>query len=52
MAVNNSRLGATLSIPASRQQSFKIAFSNGVSVRTGTDFTTVAVGWQWLHFRR
>ena len=37
-AVNNSRLGATLSIPASRQQSFKIAFSNGVSVRTGTDF--------------
>jgi hypothetical protein len=52
VAVNNSRLGATLSIPASRQQSFKVAFSKGVSVRTGTDFTTVAVGWQWLYFRR
>jgi Putative MetA-pathway of phenol degradation len=51
-AVNNSRLGATLSIPASRQQSFKIAYSNGVSVRTGTDFSTVAVGWQWLWFRK
>jgi hypothetical protein len=52
IAVNNSRLGATLSIPASRHQSFKIAFSNGVSVRTGTDFTSVAVGWQFLRFRR
>ena len=51
-AVNNSRLGATLSIPASRQQSFKVAYSNGVSVRTGTDFSTLAVGWQWLWFRK
>jgi hypothetical protein len=51
-AVNNSRLGATLSIPASRQQSFKIAYSNGVSVRTGTDFSTIAVGWQFLLFRK
>ena len=51
-AVSNSRLGATLSIPASRQQSLKIAYSNGVSVRTGTDFSTVAVGWQWLWFRQ
>jgi Putative MetA-pathway of phenol degradation len=52
VAVSNSRLGATLSIPASRQQSLKIAYSNGVSVRTGTDFSTVAVGWQWLWFRK
>jgi hypothetical protein len=51
-AVANSRLGATLSIPASRRQSFKIAYSNGVSVRTGTDFSTIAVGWQFLHFRK
>jgi hypothetical protein len=50
-AVNNSRLGATLSVPAGRQQSFKISFSSGVVVRTGTDFRTVAVGWQWLWFR-
>ena len=51
-AVNNSRLGATLSIPAGRRQSFKVAYSNGVAVRTGTDFSTVAVGWQWLWFRK
>jgi hypothetical protein len=51
-AVSNSRLGATLSLPASRQQSLKISYSNGVSVRTGTDFSTLAVGWQWLWFRR
>jgi hypothetical protein len=52
VAISNSRLGATLSIPAGRRQSFKIAYSNGVSVRTGTDFSTVALGWQWLWFRR
>jgi hypothetical protein len=50
--VSNSRLGATLSIPAGRQQSFKIAYSAGVAVRTGTDFRTIAVGWQWLWFTR
>jgi hypothetical protein len=47
----NSRLGATFSIPAGRQQSFKISYSSGVIVRTGTDFHTVALGWQWLWFR-
>jgi hypothetical protein len=49
--VNNSRLGATLSNPAGRQQSFKIAYGSGVAVRTGTDFRTIAVGWQWLWIR-
>jgi hypothetical protein len=49
---NNSRLGATLSIPAGRQQSFKISYSTGVAVRTGTDFRTLALGWQWLWLRR
>ena len=48
---SNSRLGATLSIPAGRQQAFKVAYSSGVAVRTGTDFRTIAVGWQWLWFR-
>ena len=48
---NNSRLGATLSIPAGRSQSFKVSYSSGVAVRTGTDFRTIAVGWQWLWFR-
>jgi hypothetical protein len=47
----NTRIGATLSIPAGRTQSFKVAFSNGVTARTGTDFRTIAVGWQWLQVR-
>jgi hypothetical protein len=46
--MNNARLGATLSIPAGRQQSFKIAYSSGVVVRTGTNFRSLSVGWQWL----
>jgi hypothetical protein len=50
-AVSNSRLGVTLSIPAGRQQSFKISYSGGVVVRTGTDFRTLAIGYQWLWFR-
>ena len=48
--VNNSRLGATLSVPVGQRQSFKIAYSSGVAVRTGTDFRTIAVAWQWLWF--
>jgi hypothetical protein len=50
-AVSNSRLGATLSVPVGRRQSFKVSYSAGVIVRTGTDFRTLAVGWQWLWFR-
>jgi hypothetical protein len=50
--VNNSRLGATVSLPLGRFQSFKVAYSSGVSVRTGTDFRTLAVGWQWVGFTK
>jgi hypothetical protein len=50
-SVNNSRGGITLSIPAGRQQAFKISYSDGVAVRTGTDFRTFAVAWQWLWIR-
>ena len=50
--VNNARLGATLSIPAGTRQSLKIAYSSGVTVRSGTNFRTLAVGWQWLWLRR
>ena len=49
-AMNNSRLGATVSFPMGRQQSFKVAYSSGVAVRTGTNFRTFSVGWQWLRF--
>jgi hypothetical protein len=49
---NNARLGATLSLPAGARQSLKIAFSTGASTRTGADFTTAAVAWQYLWFDR
>jgi hypothetical protein len=50
-SVSNSRLGATLSVPIGQRQSIKVSYSAGVVVRTGTDFRTLAVGWQWLWFR-
>ncbi len=50
-AVNNTRLGATLSLPVGRQQAIKASYSAGVSVRTGTDFRTIAVAWQWVWLR-
>ena len=51
-AMNNSRLGATVSFPMGRQQSLKVAYSSGVAVSTGSDFRTFSVGWQWLRFTR
>jgi hypothetical protein len=50
-AVNNSRVGATLSIPASRRQSLKVSYSTGMTVRAGTDFRTIAVAYQFLLIR-
>ncbi len=50
--MNNSRLGATMSLPLGRSQSFKIAYSSGVVVRTGTNFRTFSVGWQRLWLTR
>ena len=50
--LNNSRLGATLSFPMGRQQSFKVAYSSGLAVRTGTNFRTLSIGWQLLRFTR
>ena len=50
--MNNSRLGATVSFPMGKQQSFKVAYSSGVAVRTGTNFRTLSVGWQFLRFTK
>jgi len=51
----NSRVGITVSIPFSRHQAVKVAYSNGAYVRFGGDFQAVSVGWQysWIgkHFR-
>jgi hypothetical protein len=48
---SNSRLGATLSLPLGRHQSAKVSYSSGVTARTGSNFRTLAVAWQyvWLH---
>jgi hypothetical protein len=43
----NDRLGVTLSVPINRSQSLKINFSSGVSTRTGTDFDTLGIAWQY-----
>jgi len=42
----NTRVGATVSLPLSRSQSVKVAFSRGASVRVGTNFTSVIAAWQ------
>lgn len=49
---NNSRVGATCSLPLSKHQSLKISYSEGVTARTGSNFRTVAVSWQFLWFDR
>ena len=49
---NNSRVGGTVSLPITKNQSAKIAYSNGVTARLGTNFSTVAVTWQYLWFSR
>jgi hypothetical protein len=50
--MNNSRLGATLSLPVGRSQSFKLSYSGGISVRTGSNFRTLSIGWQWLRLTK
>jgi hypothetical protein len=43
----NTRLGATVSLPVDRHNSVKIHGSTGATARTGTDFTTVGIVWQF-----
>ena len=54
LALNNSRFGATFSIPLRRRHSIKLSYSNGVLTRTGTDFSTFGVAYQfvWLGLGR
>ena len=49
-AQRNSRLGGTVSIPAGRQQSLKLAYSTGATTRRGSDFDTLTVTWQLVVF--
>jgi len=43
----SSRVGATLALPVDRQNSIKIYASSGVYIRTGSDFDTIGIAWQY-----
>jgi len=49
---SNTRLGVTVSLPVAKQQSFKVAYSSGVSGTIGASFDTISVGWQKVWFNR
>jgi hypothetical protein len=44
---NNSRIGATLSVPVNRKNSIKFYASSGVYTTTGSDFSLVGIVWQY-----
>jgi len=46
----NSRLGATASIPIAKHQSLKFSYSNGTYIQFGGNYQNVSVAWQysWL----
>jgi hypothetical protein len=43
----NTRVGVTLSLPVSRHHSVKLYATTGVYERTGTDFDTLGIAWQY-----
>ncbi len=43
----NTRIGATLVWPIDRRNSIKLHASSGVYTRTGTDFDTIGLAWQY-----
>jgi hypothetical protein len=43
---DNTRVGVTLSVPLARNQSVKLAYSRGASVRFGQNFETIGAAWQ------
>jgi hypothetical protein len=46
----NTRVGATLSVPLTLQQSVKVGVSKGATTRAGSDFTTLSAAWQYSWF--
>ena len=46
----NTRLGATLSIPITGQQSVKFVYRTGARTRRGSDFNTFSATWQLVMF--
>ena len=45
---SGSRFGLTFALPLARQHSLKLFASTGIYARTGTDFDTYGVAWQYL----
>jgi hypothetical protein len=43
----NSRVGVTVALPVDRHHSVKLYASTGASTRTGSDFTTIGIAWQF-----
>lgn len=43
----NTRVGVTLSLPINRYNSVKLNASSGVSTRTGSNFDTLGISWQY-----
>ena len=43
----SSRIGATVSLPYTRHQSVKIAYSDGAYIRYGGNYQNVSVAWQY-----
>jgi hypothetical protein len=42
----NTRGGLTLAVPAAKNQSLKLTWTQGVSTRNGSRFQTFGLGWQ------
>jgi hypothetical protein len=43
----NSRVGATFALPVNKHNSIKLYVSTGLSTRTGSNFTTGGIAWQY-----
>jgi len=43
----NSRIGVTVSIPATPHQAFKCSYNRGAYIRFGGNYDTVSAGWQY-----
>jgi hypothetical protein len=48
----SSRIGGTISLPYSKHQSIKIAYSDGAYIRFGGNYNNVSVAWQYSWFGR
>ena len=43
----NSRIGATVSLPLNKHQSFKFSYNRGAYIQYGGNFNNVSAGWQY-----